>query len=52
MTQSIHVSATTSSSNGLPLSRSSHQIRVPTPPVATTTSSSARRVKKTIETKF
>ena len=33
MTQSVHIGT---SSNGLPLSRSSHQIRMPTPPVAST----------------
>jgi hypothetical protein len=51
MTQSIQIGAT-SSSNGMPSSQSSHQLRVPTPPVTTnnhstatgTTSSHARRV--------
>jgi hypothetical protein len=38
-----NVAMTQSSTNGLPLSRSSHQIRLPTPPVATT-SSNTRRV--------
>ena len=52
MTQSIHIAATTAStSNGIPLSQSSHQLRVPTPPVTTNnhltptpTSSTTRRV--------
>jgi hypothetical protein len=54
ITQSIHLSATaSSSSNGMPVSQSSHQLRAPTPPVSTnnhstpptpTTSSTTRRV--------
>ncbi len=52
MAQSIHLGATSSSgSNGMPASQSSHQLRVPTPPVITnnhptpaSTSSNTRRV--------
>jgi hypothetical protein len=46
-----NIAMTQSSINGLPLSRSSHQIRLTTPPVATTTSSNIRRVNK-FEIKF
>ncbi len=51
MTQSIHIGASSSSSNGIPLSRSSHQIRLTTPPVATT-SSATRRVNDKILSKI
>ncbi len=51
MTQSVHNGATASSSSGVPLSQSTHQFRVPTPPVSTNnplnpapTSSNTRRV--------
>jgi hypothetical protein len=45
MAQSIHVAAsTTTTAKGLPMSRSSHQIRLTTPPVTTT--STTRRVNK------
>ncbi|CAF4318316.1 unnamed protein product [Rotaria sp. Silwood2] len=52
MTQSVHISATTtttittttSSSNGLPLSRSSHQLRLPTSATSTTSSISRRHI--------
>jgi len=50
MTQSIQIGATTSSSNAMPVSQSSYQLRAPTPPVTTnnhltpTHSSNNRRV--------
>ncbi len=47
LTQSIHFGATsTSASNGVPSSQSSHQLRVPTPPVATNTTSPSSRARR------
>lgn len=44
MTQSVHISAasTPSASNGLPVSRSSHQIRLTTAPVNATSSTNRK----------
>jgi hypothetical protein len=44
MAQSIHIAASSSTAKGLPLSRSSHQLRLTTPPVTTT--ANTRRVNK------
>ena len=43
MTQSIHMGAVGFRANGMPVSRSSHQLRIPTPPVIP---SNNRKVKK------
>lgn len=46
MTQSVHISS--ASSNGIPISRSSHQIRMSTPP----TSATIRRVNQILHLFF